>query len=101
MILSHSSAHYYSSSSFYETDPFLYYSIPAVREAALSLNEVDYSEVLQSARNVTRKTQVSFENTDPILDELFGGDEMDEFHDSDLCHGGLDDLLATLFFKSQ
>jgi hypothetical protein len=25
-------------SSFYETDPFLYYSIPAVREAALSLS---------------------------------------------------------------
>jgi hypothetical protein len=84
----------------YETDPFLYYSIPAVREAALSLKDVDYSEVSRSANKVTRKSRVSFENMDPILDELCG-DEMDEFDDSDLCGGELGDLLTTLFFNTQ
>jgi hypothetical protein len=98
MIVSHSSAHHYLPT--FETDPFLYYSIPAVREAAFSLKEVDYSKALESAHKVTRKTRVSFENMDPILDELCG-DEMDEFDDSDICRGELGDLLTTLFFKTQ
>jgi hypothetical protein len=99
MILSHSPARYYLSFSFYETDPFLYYSIPAVREAALSLKEVDYSGVSQSACNVSRKTRVSFENTGLILDELMLDDEGDGLEDSDL--GELDDLLHTLFFNTE
>jgi hypothetical protein len=68
----------------YETDPFLYYSIPGVREAALSLKELDYSEALQSSRkeaSLSRKTRISFEkHTDLLLlDELFG-DELDELY---------------------
>ena len=100
MILSHSSAHYHLPFSFYETDPFLYYSIPAVREAALSLKEVDYSEVSQSAHKVSRKTRVSFENhTHLVIDDLLLGNEGDGLEESDL--GELDDLLAMLFFNTQ
>ncbi len=85
MILSHSPARVTTCPFLYETDPFLYYSIPAVREAALTLKEVDYSKVLQSTRNVTRKSRVSFENhVDFLLDELFGSDESDGFDDSGL-----------------
>jgi hypothetical protein len=91
----------------YETDPFLYYSIPGVREAALSLKEeVDYSEALQSARkeaSLSRKTRISFEkHTDLLLlDELFG-DELDELDESDPCLGELDDLLTKLLlFETQ
>ena len=102
-ILSHSPAAYCFPPC--ETDPFLYYSIPGVREAALSLKEeVDYSEALQSARkeaSFSRKTRVSFENhMNLLLDELFG-DELDELDESDPCLGDLDDLLAKLFFETQ
>ena len=83
----------------YETDPFLYYSIPAVREAALSLKEVDYSEVSQSAHKVTRRTRVSFENhTHLLMDELFGN-ELDGLEESNL--GELDDLLNMLFSSTE
>ena len=100
MILSHSSARYYLPFSFYGTDPFLYYSIPAVREAALSLKEVDYSEVSQSALKVSRKTRVSFENhTNLVIDELLLGNEGDGLEESDL--GELDELLTMLFFNTQ
>ncbi len=86
--------------SLYETDPFLYYSIAAVREAELSLKEVDYSEISQSARNVTRKTRVSFENhTNLVIDELLLGNEGDGLEESDL--GELDELLTMLFFNTQ
>ena len=78
----------------------MYYSIPAVREAALSFQEVDYSEVSQSARNVTRKTRVSFENhTHLVIDDLLLGNEGDGLEESDL--GELDDFLAMLYFDTQ
>jgi len=81
-------------------DPFLYYSIPGVREAALSLKEVDYSKISQSACKVSRKTRVSFEkHTDLLLDELFG-DELDGLGESDLCLGELGGILE-LLFKTQ
>jgi len=77
----------------------LYYSIPAVREAALSLKEVDYSEVSQSAHKVTRRTRVSFENhTHLVMDELFGN-ELDGLEESNL--GELDDLLNMLFSSTE
>jgi len=82
----------------------LYYSIPRVREAALSLKEVDYSDASQSVRNeasLSRKTRISFEShMNLLLDELFGDELFDE---SDACLGGgeLDDLLSELFFNDQ
>ncbi|KAL7442427.1 hypothetical protein ACHAXM_008530 [Skeletonema potamos] len=83
-------------------DPFLYYSIPEVREAALSLKEVDYSKISQSACKVSRKTRVSFErHTDFLLDELVCGDELEGLDaSSDLCLGELSDILE-LLFKTQ
>jgi hypothetical protein len=79
----------------YETDPFLYYSIPAVREAALSLKEVDYSEVSQSAHKVTRKTRVSFENVMNLTPEELFGNELDGLEESNL--GALGDMLNMLY----
>jgi hypothetical protein len=77
----------------------LYYSIPAVRDAALSLKEVDYSEVSQSAHKVTRKTRVSFENhTHLVIDELFGN-ELDGLEDSEL--GELGDMLSMLYSNTE
>jgi hypothetical protein len=80
----------------------LYYSIPEVREAALSLKEVDYSKISQSACKVSRKTRVSFErHTDFLLDELVCGDELEGLDaSSDLCLGELSDILE-LLFKTQ
>ena len=77
----------------------MYYSIPEVHAVKLSFKELDYSKALQSARNVSRKTRISFEkHADFSLDELFGGDESDGFEESDL--GELDDLLTMLFFDN-
>jgi len=96
-MLSHSSAATIYLPS-YEIDPFLYYSIPVVREAALSLEEVDYSKVLQSTREkVSRKTRVSFErHADFLLDEL-SGDDMDGLDEPNLFLVELDDILKLLF----
>ena len=76
----------------------MYYSIPGVREATLSLTEVDYSNVLQSAGKVSRKTRVSFESHEIVaVNELFGG-ELDGLADMSL--GELDDLVRKLFFNT-
>ena len=83
----------------YETDPFLYYSIPAVREAALSLKEVDYSQVSQSAHKVTRKTRVSFENVMNLTPEELFGNELDGLEESVL--GELGDMLNMLFSSTE
>ncbi|KAL7433159.1 hypothetical protein ACHAXM_003435 [Skeletonema potamos] len=70
-----------------------------VRDAALSLKEVDYSEVSQSAHKVTRKTRVSFENhTHLVIDELFGN-ELDGLEDSEL--GELGDMLSMLYSNTE
>mmetsp|Transcript_3966 Transcript_3966/g.8387 ORF Transcript_3966/g.8387 Transcript_3966/m.8387 type:complete len:161 (+) Transcript_3966:38-520(+) len=79
-------------------DPFLYYSIPEIHKAEISFKEVDYSSATQSAYHVRRKTRVSCEgHTTMVMDELFG-DELDGLEHESL--GELDDLLATLFFKT-
>ena len=71
-------------------DPFLYYSIPAVRRAALfNLEEPDVSESsLGDSTTVKRCTRVSFEcHSDLIMEDLMGGfegDFEDEFDQSDL-----------------
>jgi hypothetical protein len=76
----------------------LYYSIPGVREATLSLTEVEYSRVLQSARKVSRKTRVSFESHEIVAaNELFGG-ELDGLADMSLEE--LDDLVRKLLFNT-
>lgn len=56
-----------------KSDPFLYYSIPGVREARLSLKEVKVPQQAQvntaQPRNVARKTRLSFECHPDILIE--------------------------------
>jgi len=76
----------------------LYYSIPEIHEAELSLKEVDYSSATQAAHHVSRKTRVSCEgHTTLVMDELFG-DELDGLeHES---FGDLDELLTELFFNT-
>lgn len=72
-----------------ETDPFLYYSIPGVNKAALSLKEVDLSKASQSAQTVTRKARIAFEcHPSLAMDELFAGLE-----ESELDDGGYIELL--------
>jgi len=99
MTLSHNPAVY--NHNLFETDPFLYFSIPEVHAATLSFEETDYSQALQSVRKVSRNTRVSFEkHADFSLKELFGGDESDRCEESsDL--GELGDFLNMLFFNTQ
>ena len=63
-----------------QDDPFLYYSIPAARRAALDLADSDMSEAsLRELGTVKRCTRVSFEcHTDLLLDDLMG-----DFEDED------------------
>mmetsp|Transcript_15169 Transcript_15169/g.23387 ORF Transcript_15169/g.23387 Transcript_15169/m.23387 type:complete len:129 (+) Transcript_15169:87-473(+) len=83
--------------SLQKKDPFLYYSIPGVREAEVSLQEVDFSKVVQAATKVSRNTRVSFEcHTSVVMDELFG-DELDGLG----CHDEFDDLLTKLLYQNQ
>ena len=81
-----------------ETDPFLYYSIPGVKKAALSLEEVGHSKASQSADIFTRKGRLSFEcHPSLAMDELFLG-ELFGSEESDL---GELDLLSEFLFKTQ
>lgn len=67
-------------------DPFLYYSIPAVRRAALfNLEEPDMSESsLEDSTTVKRCTRVSFEcHTDLLMEDLLGDIEDEEYDQSD------------------
>lgn len=80
------------------TDPFLYYSIPGVREAAIALKEVDLSQANKSA--VSRKTRVSFETHTSVLVEDLLDSELDglEYPD-DAGLGELDDLIDSLLLR--
>jgi hypothetical protein len=80
------------------TDPFLYYSIPGVREAAIALKEVDLSQANKSA--VSRKTRVSFETDTSVLVEDLLESELDglEYPD-DAGLGELDDLIDSLLLR--
>jgi hypothetical protein len=64
-----------------QDDPFLYYSIPAVRRATFNLEEPDMSQSsLGQSTTVKRCTRVSFEcHSDLIMEDLFG--EIDEEFD--------------------
>ena len=67
-----------------QDDPFLYYSIPAVRRAALNLEEPDVSALSSSGESTTitvkRCTRVSFEcHTDLLMEDLLG--DIDEGYD--------------------
>jgi len=65
-----------------QEDPFLYYSIPSVRRAALHLEEPDLSRsrLEESATVVKRCTRVSFEcHTDLLMADLLG--DLDESYD--------------------
>ena len=79
-------------------DPFLYYSIPGVREAAIALKEVDLSQANKSA--VSRKTRVSFETDTSVLVEDLLESELDglEYPD-DAGLGELDDLIDSLLLR--
>eukprot|EP00985_Skeletonema_marinoi_P002114 scaffold859_cov151-Skeletonema_marinoi.AAC.1 len=68
-----------------QDDPFLYYSIPAVRRATFNLEEPDMSQSslgqsTTQSTTVKRCTRVSFEcHSDLIMEDLFG--EIDEEFD--------------------
>jgi len=79
------------------TDPFLYYSIPGVREAAISLKEVDLSQANKSA--VSRKTRVSFETDTSMLVEDLLDSELDGLDPDDAGLGELDDLIDSLLLR--
>ena len=70
----------------------MYYSIPGVREAELSLREVDHSEVVQTAHSVTRNTRISFEQHSSLVMEAILDDEDDEVEFS----GDILDLVTEL-----
>ena len=59
----------------YKIDPFLYYSIPGVNKAALSLKKIDHSKASQSqSTKVTRKERLTFEcHPSLAMDELLVG----------------------------
>ena len=80
----------------YETDPFLYYSIPGVNKAALSLKKVDHSKASQSqSTKVTRKERLTFEcHPSLAMDELLVG-----MGEADL--GEIDGFLTKLLSKTQ
>ncbi len=89
--------------TFCETDPFLYYSIPEVNKATLSLNEVDLSKASQTANAVTRKTRIAFEcHPSLVIDELFVGLGSEE-SESEFDLGELDvgDFGIELLYKTQ
>jgi hypothetical protein len=65
-----------------QEDPFLYYSIPAVRRAALHLEEPDLSgsSLEESTTVVKRRTRVSFEcHSDVLMEDLLG--DLEEKYD--------------------
>eukprot|EP00985_Skeletonema_marinoi_P000775 scaffold287_cov151-Skeletonema_marinoi.AAC.8 len=77
-----------------KTDPFLYYSIPAVNKAALSLKKIDHSKASQSMK-VTRKERLTFEcHPSLAMDELLVG-----LGEADL--GEIDGFLTKLLSKTQ
>jgi hypothetical protein len=103
-------------------DPFLYYSIPGVRDAAVrfSSDAVDMHQLAQDglrrycascpasiqttaaneeSAKVKRCTRVSFEcHADLLLEDLLDDEDMDlELRLNDLHLGRLDDVLADLF----
>mmetsp|Transcript_8435 Transcript_8435/g.10647 ORF Transcript_8435/g.10647 Transcript_8435/m.10647 type:complete len:129 (+) Transcript_8435:100-486(+) len=79
-----------------KTDPYLYYSIPAVNKAALSLKKVDHSKASQSqSTKVTRKARLSFEcHPSLAMDELLVG-----MGEADL--GEIDGFLTKLLYKTK
>ncbi|KAL3804652.1 hypothetical protein HJC23_008467 [Cyclotella cryptica] len=90
-----------------KSDPFMYYSIPAIRKATLHCTHLDLSTVSNltsdqvprtssdrsSESEVTRKSRISFEcHTDLLLEDL-----MDNFN-SDYCEPmGQNDLFKHVF----
>jgi hypothetical protein len=85
-------------------DPFLYYSVPQVREAAVLFKEKEYS--LPEVQEVKRQTRISFETRDLFLEDFLvhetkslGLDESDVSEDAQ-TEGG-DDLLDMFFCMAQ
>ena len=75
-----------------QEDPFLYYSIPVVRRAALSFEEPDMSRISSNeTTTVKRRTRVSFECHSDLLvmDDLLEDFE-EEYDESDLEQIDLD-----------
>jgi hypothetical protein len=98
--------------SFYSvTDPFMYYSIPGVLKASLTLKDVDYSDITNlcyddshtsspprsqeeaenDAGKVSRRTCVSFESHPSVLMEDLMN-ELDQEFDDPL--NNLDDIVS-------
>ena len=68
----------------HELDPFLYYSIPGIRQARVSLadrDDLNFDVLRRSNTVVKRKSRVSFEcHIDVLLEELLFGHD-DEHND--------------------
>ena len=104
-----------------EKDPFMYYSIPGVKDATLLLDDVDISTIQKSlirrnciscpsrpetqgktlSTKVTRRTCISFEcHTDLLMANMFDEEEEEEDDAGDKKKLGdedyLDDLLMSL-----
>ena len=86
-------SHHYSSSLF--SDPFMYYSIPAVHKASLLFTDIDYSDIVTSNRQadfdshasqvqVSRRTRVSFECHPSVLMEDIMNEFEEEFDEQSL-----------------
>ena len=69
-----------------EDDPFLYYSLPAVRRSELHLGELDMSDSsLEEPTTIKRRTRLSFEcHADLLLDDLMEDFECEEYNSSEL-----------------
>ena len=74
-----------------KTDPFLYYSIPAVQAATFSSKGIDYSALKERAPSkVERRSRISFEcHTDLVMEEF-----MEDLDNVDL--GDVPDMHALM-----
>ena len=99
-------SHHSSPSLF--SDPFMYYSIPAVHKASLLFTDIDYSDIVTSNRQadfdshasqvqVSRRTRVSFECHPRVHLEDIVGELEEEFDVQLLDSDNVVSMLGRLF----
>lgn len=83
----------------------MFYSIPGVLKASLTLNDVDYSDVANSAEDdsskVLRRTRVSFESHPSVVMEDMLADFDQEFGDERILDLEVEDILSMFENKSR
>jgi len=84
-----------------KSDPFLYFSIPAVRRAAVHNKEVDLSSLRDSqASRVERRSRISFEcHTDLLLEDLMDMEELPGLPGLSILNG-LDAIMGSMSLNS-